>query len=451
MNPNPFNSLLLTDLYQLTMLEGYYCQGMNDTAVFEFFARKLPSQRGFLIAAGLEQVLDFLESTGFTDEERMWLRSTGRFRKDFVEYLAALRFTGDVHAMPEGTVFFPNEPILRVTASLPEAQLMETRLINLLQFQTMIASKAIRSTLAAPGKMLVDFGLRRAHAGEAGLLAARASYLVGFTGTATVLAGKAWNIPIFGTMAHSYIQAHDNEMSAFRNFAKAQPSNVVLLIDTYDTEIAAQKVVNLAPELQNLGIAVKGVRLDSGDLAAHARRVRAILDAGGLKETAIFASGNLDESRLRELLNSGAPIDGFGVGTKVTTSADAPYLDCAYKLMEYAGRPRRKLSEGKAIWPGCKQVYRRYDEDGLFKEDELTLKTDLGQGEPLLQPVMKGGRRLGPAEDLAQIQIRVKEQVKRLPPQYKELEVNASYPVMISSSLRALAAEVDAELKRKNI
>jgi nicotinate phosphoribosyltransferase len=334
---------------------------------------------------------------------------------------------------------------------LLEAQLVETRIINLLQFQTMIASKAIRSVLVAPDKVLVDFGLRRAHGGEAGLLAARACYLAGFTGTATVLAGKLWGIPIFGTMAHSYIQAHDDEMSAFRNFARAQPHNVVFLIDTYDTEIAAQKVVDLAPQLQNAGIVIQGVRLDSGDLAEHAQQVRAILDAGGLKETVIFASGNLDESRIWELINSGAPIDGFGIGTKVTTSADAPYLDCAYKLMEYAGRPRRKLSEGKAIWPGCKQVYRRYDEDDLFKEDELALETDLRGGEPLLQPVMKGGRRLGPTEDLAQIQIRVKEQVKRLPHQYKKLVVNASYPVMISSSLKALAAEIGAELKRKNL
>src|SRR5690625_4373948 len=325
MSLNPFNSLLLTDLYQLTMLEGYYCQGMNGTAVFEFFVRKLPSQRNFMIAAGLEQVLNFLENMGFTDEERVWLQSTGRFRKDFVESLAPLRFTGDVHAMPEGTIFFPDEPILRITASLPEAQLVETRIINLLQFQTMIASKAIRSVLAAPNKRVVDFGLRRAHGGEAGLLAARASYLAGFSGSATVLADKLWHIPIFGTMAHSYIQAHDNEVSAFENFAKTQSNHVVLLIDTYDTEVAAQKVVDLALRLQKVGIAIQGVRLDSGDLAEHARQVRAILDAGGLRETAIFASGNLDEYRLKELINSGAPIDGFGVGTKVITSADTPY------------------------------------------------------------------------------------------------------------------------------
>jgi nicotinate phosphoribosyltransferase len=452
MNSNPFNSLLLTDLYQLTMLEGYYCQSMNDIAVFEFFVRKLPFQRNFMIAAGLEQVLDFLENAGFTDEERAWLHSTGRFRKDFVEYLAALRFTGDVYGMLEGTVFFPNEPILRVTAPLPEAQLVETRIINLLQFQTMIASKAIRSVLVAPDKLLVDFGLRRAHAGEAGLLAARASYLAGFTGTATVLAGRLWDIPIFGTMAHSYIQAHDNEMSAFENFANTQPNNVVLLIDTYNTELAAQKVVDLAPQLQNAGIIIQGVRLDSGDLAKHALQVRAILDAGGLKETSIFASGNLDENCLKKLISSGAPIDGFGVGTKVITSADAPYLDCAYKLMEYAGRPRRKLSEGKVTWPGCKQVYRRYEESGMFKEDELALDTDLKPGEPLLQPVMKGGRRcIRPTEDLMQIRTRVKEQVKHLPIHYKKLETSASYPVMISSSLRRLAAEVDAKLKRENL
>ncbi|MDE2310778.1 MAG: nicotinate phosphoribosyltransferase, partial [Betaproteobacteria bacterium] len=273
------NSALLTDLYQLTMLQGYHDSGMEEVAVFEFFVRKLRPGRGFLMAAGLEQVLEFLEGLHFSSEELAWLASTGRFSREFLARLETLHFTGDVHAMPEGTVFFPNEPILRVTAPIAQAQLVETRLINLLHFQTLIASKAARMVLMAPDKLLVDFGLRRAHGAEAGLLAARASYLAGFTGTSNVLAGMQFGIPLFGTMAHSFVQAHADETLAFEHFAHAQPDNVVLLIDTYDTEAAASKVVALAPQLKRQGIRIKGVRIDSGDLADHARKVRQILDA----------------------------------------------------------------------------------------------------------------------------------------------------------------------------
>src|SRR2546422_10984330 len=266
-------SLLLTDLYQLTMLQAYLEQGMEETAVFEFFVRRLPPTRGFLMAAGLEQLLDYLEHLHVSAKELEWLTESGRFSRAFVEYLERLRFTGDVHAMPEGTVFFPEEPIVRVTAPMPQAQLIETRLINLLHFQTLIASKAARLVLAAAGKPLVDFGLRRAHGAEAGLLAARATYLAGFSGTATVLAGKEFGVPLYGTMAHSFVQAHDDEAESFLHFAQANPENVVLLIDTYDTEAGAQKVVALAKQLESLGIAIKGVRIDSGDLAEHARKV----------------------------------------------------------------------------------------------------------------------------------------------------------------------------------
>src|ERR1051325_2097546 len=261
-------SLLLTDLYQLTMLQGYFDGGMEQTAVFEFFVRKLPVQRNFLIAAGVEQVLGFLENARFTPEDLEWVSRQPAFRPDFVRYLTNWRFSGDVDAMPEGTIFFPNEPILRVTAPLPQAQLVESRLINLIHFQTLIASKAARSVLLAPGKLLVDFGLRRAHGAEAALLAARASYLAGFAGTATVLAGQTFGIPLYGTMAHSFIEAQDDETEAFERFARARPDNVVLLLDTYDTEAAARKVVALAPRLKASGIAIRGVRLDSGDLVA---------------------------------------------------------------------------------------------------------------------------------------------------------------------------------------
>lgn len=436
-------SVLLTDFYQLTMLQAYHAQGMNDTAVFEFFVRKMPEHRNFLLAAGLEQAVEFLENLRFTAAELDWLARCGHFRRDFVDSLEGLRFTGEVHAMPEGTVCFPDEPILQVVAPIREAQLVESRLINLLQFQTMIASKAARSVLAAPGKLLVDFGMRRAHGFEAGLLSARASYLAGFSGTATVLAGMRWGIPLYGTMAHSFIQAHRDESEAFAHFARAHPENCTLLIDTYDTEAAAARLIPLAQRLSEEGIRIQAVRIDSGDLGEHARRVRRILDDGGLAEVNIFASSSLDEYKLRELVAS-APIDGFGVGTRMNTSADKPYLDCAYKLQEYAGEPRRKRSEGKATWPGRKQVYRNANAAGRFAEDRLTTADDVQPGVPLLSRIMQEGRRMGPLPDLAAIRGYAATQLAALPEYLRSLDPAPAYPVTISERLRALARSVDA-------
>lgn len=440
---NPANSVLLTDLYQLTMLQGYHDYGMEDNAVFEFFVRRLRSGRGFLMAAGLEQCLDFLEQLRFEPAELEWLASTKRFSPAFLDSLAALRFAGDVHAMPEGTVFFPNEPILRVTAPIAMAQLAETRLINLLHYETLIASKAARSVLVAPDKLLVDFGLRRAHGAEAGLLAARASYLAGFTGTSTVLAGKLFDIPLFGTMAHSFVQAHDEEALAFEHFAHAQPDNVVLLIDTWDTEAAAHKVVALAAKLADAGIRIKGVRIDSGDLAEHARRVRRILDAGGLGDVIVFASGDLDEYAVREMLDAGVPVDGFGIGTRVDTSSDVPYLDCAYKLEEYAGRARRKRSEGKATWPGRKQVYRSLDGDGRMAGDMVALEGEAQPGEPLLAQVMQGGKRTAAAPALADVRRHAARNLAQLPELLRQLREPFEYRVEISPGLHELAVQVD--------
>jgi len=440
MNPG----LLLTDLYQLTMLQTYCEQGMQGTAVFEFFVRKMPPTRNFLMAAGLEQALEFLENALFTQDELEWLERTGRFNQGFVDWLAQWRFAGEVHAVPEGTLFFPDEPILRIVAPLPQAQLVETRLINLLQLQVLVASKAARCVLAAPEKLLVDFGLRRAHGGEAGLLSARASYIAGFGGTSNVLAGRLWDIPLFGTMAHSYIQAHEHESDAFENFARSHPRANTMLIDTYDTERAAARLIPLAAKLAGESISIQAVRIDSGDLAAHARRVRTILDAGGLAGVTIFASGNLDEYRLRDLLGGGAPIDGFGVGTRMNTSADAPYLDCAYKLQEYGGQARRKRSEGKATWPGRKQVFRSYDANGCFAFDTLTLADDLQSGEALLQLVMKGGKRTAAPVPLSAIRSHAASQLERLPPPLRALEPAPPYEVAISAPLRALAREVDS-------
>ena len=436
-------SPLLTDLYQLMMLQGYFDRGMNQTAVFEFFVRKLPPGRNFLVAAGLEQALDYLEQLRFTPAEIETLSGTGRFSRPFLDSLAQFRFGGDVSAMPEGTLFFPNEPILRVSAPLPQAQFVETRLINLLHFQTLIASKAARMVLAAPGKLLVDFGFRRAHGAEAGLFAARAAYLAGMSGTATVLAESAFGIPIFGTMAHSFIQAHDDESEAFLHFAEAHPDHVVLLLDTYDTEAAAEKVVALAPRLRSAGISIKGVRLDSGDLGQHARRVRKILDGGGLQEVKILASGNLDEFALDRLLADGAPIDGFGIGSRLDTSSDRPYLDAVYKLEEYAGRPRRKRSEGKATWPGRKQVYRRRDAGGRMSGDLLALEAERQEGDALMAPVMQSGRRLAPSPPLAEARARAVGEMARLPESLRRLDDAPPYPVTVSEALLRLAEEVD--------
>jgi len=425
------------------MLQAYFDKGMNDTAVFEFFVRKLPANRNFLLAAGLEQVLDYVEDLHFTPEELDWLGGCGRFHERFVDSLADLRFTGEVWAMPEGTPFFADEPILRVVAPLREAQLVETRIINLLQYQTLIATKAARVRLTAPDRLLVDFGLRRAHGAEAGLLSARTSYLAGFDGSSNVLAGMRWDIPVFGTMAHSFIQAHEDELAAFEDFSHSHPRATTLLIDTYDTEAAARAIVPLARKLGQEGITLQAVRIDSGDLGQHAVNVRAILDTGGLPGVRIFASGNLDEYSVHALLTAGAPIDGFGVGTRMNTSDDCPYLECAYKLQEYAGKARRKRSEGKASWPGRKQVFRRFAPDGTMVGDLLALEDDDAPGIPLLEPVARNGKRLSASPTLTEMRDYTRAQLARIPAKWRQLDAATPYPVDVSTTLRDLAGQVD--------
>jgi nicotinate phosphoribosyltransferase len=447
---DPGASPLLTDLYQLNMIEAYLAYDETKTATFEFFVRKLPARRGFLVAAGLQQALEFLEELRFTADEIDWLQGTGRFSRRLLDYLAALRFSGDVHAMPEGTVFFANEPILRVTAPLPEAQLVEARLVNIVHFQSLIASKAARLVLAAPGKPLVDFGLRRAHGAEAGLMAARASYIAGFAGTATILAGKMFDIPLLGTMAHSYIQAHDDETVAFERFAHARPKDLVFLLDTYDTETAAKKLVALAPRLEAAGIIVRGVRLDSGDLIELSKRVRRILDDGNLTDVTIFTSGGLEEDQLMAMAKANAQIDGFGIGTNLTTSSDAPALDCAYKLQEYAGLPRRKHSVGKATWPGRKQVWRRYGSDGWMTGDTLSVEDDDQLGEALIHPVMRAGKRLTPSPNLTEIRAHAAREIQRLPEPLRALKPGKKYPVRLGEALVDLATEFDRHLKEQD-
>jgi len=438
------SSALLTDLYQLTMLQAYWQHRMDSVAVFELFVRKLPPERAFLVAAGLEQALDFIEQARFDEAELDWVANCGTFAPGFADWLRELRFTGDVWAMPEGTVFFPNEPILRVVAPIAEAQWLETRILNLIHFQTVIASKAARAVLAAEGHALIDFGLRRAHGAEAGVLAARAAYLAGFAGTATAFAGPRFGIPVFGTMAHSFVQAHDDEAQAFTDFAESFPDNAMLLIDTYDTVEGARCVAAIAPRLAERGIRIRGVRLDSGDLDALSRAVRGVLDAAGLRDAVIFASGNLDEQRVHALVDAGAPITSFGVGTSLTTSSDAPYLDAVYKLQEYAGQARRKRSAGKATWPGRKQVFRQIDADGHCAGDTVALAHETFPGEPLLVEVLRGGRRITSSPTLALARAHCAEQLAALPPDLRTLDGPwPAYPVTISPAIRALANDVD--------
>ncbi|MEX0384483.1 nicotinate phosphoribosyltransferase [Spiribacter pallidus] len=429
---------LLTDLYELTMLQTYYEHGMTDEAVFELFMRRAP-ERGFFVAAGLDQALGWLENLVFGDEELEWMAGSGLFNAAFIERMRDFRFTGTVRAMPEGSLFFAEEPVLQIVAPLPEAQLIESRLMNIVHYQTLIASKAVRSRMAAGDVPVIDFGMRRAHGGEAGTWAARACYLAGFGATATCLGSARYNIPPTGTMAHAFILAHDDEATAFERFARSHPDNVVLLIDTYDVRRGAERVVEVAEKLAPDGIRIHGVRIDSGDLAANAQMTRSILDAGGLTETRIIVSGGLDEYRIEALQRENAPIDGIGVGSNVDTSADAPFLDSAYKLHLYQDRPRGKHSAGKTDLPGRKQVF-RHIEAGRMSGDVIGLADEDLPGSPLLETVMREGQRVGEGQawDLESARLRLGDGLTQLAPDYRALREPDAYPVTLSPGLVAL-------------
>ncbi len=419
------------------MIEVYVKRGLNGWASFEFFVRKLPEKRNFLVAAGLEQVMMYLEGLRFGIEELSYLKEIG-FSQDLLDYLAKFSFVGDVWAMPEGTIFFANEPILRVEAPLPQAQLVETRIINILHFQILIASKAIRVTLAARGKPLLDFGLRRSHEASAGLLASRACYIGGFSGTATVEAGRAYGIPVTGTMAHSFVLAHGSEEAAFRSFIDMHPQKAILLIDTFDTLKCARLVTRLYHEYLKKGIRIKGVRIDSGDLFELSRRVRKIFDQEGCNELLIFVSGGLDETKINNLVASGAPIDGFGVGTLVDTSADAPFLDCAYKMVEYERAPRMKYSTGKKTLPYRKQVFRCFDRKGLFESDVITtMDENIPSAKPLLVRVMKRGKRIY-QDNLREIRKRTICSQQKLPPGLRDINNRVEYHPEIRGRLNRI-------------
>jgi nicotinate phosphoribosyltransferase len=391
MMPEPLRSALFTDLYQLTMAQAYAAEDFEKTAVFELFFREMPPTRNYFVAAGLDDVLTYLEGFRFTDDDLAYLGGLGQFSSQFLDRLKSIRFTGDVYAVPEGTAVFSNEPLVQIVAPLIEAQLIETLVLNQVHFQTVAATKAARIVTAAAGRDVVDFGSRRAHGADAAIKVARVSYLAGAVGTSLTLAGKIYGIPVFGTMAHSYIQAHEDEAAAFTAFTALYPGTT-LLIDTYDSLKGIRKVIDLAQKLGER-FQVGALRLDSGDIGLLARQARQMLDEAGLCRVRIFVSSEMDEYRIAELLASGAPIDGFGVGTRMAVADDAPHIDMAYKLVEYAGRPTAKHSPRKTLYPGRKQIVRMTD-GGCHLRDVLCQYGEDLPGEPLLRPVMRNGQRL---------------------------------------------------------
>lgn len=438
---------LLTDLYQLTMAQTYFQSQRLDPATFSLFIRSYPPNRGYFVAAGLQDVLEFLEQFAVDSTGIDYLHSRRLFADDFLDLLKGLKFTGDVWAIPEGRLAFTDEPFLEVTAPIIEAQIVETFIINQVNLQSLIATKAARCVHAAGGRAVVDFALRRAHGIDAGMKVARASYLAGFTGTSNVRAGQEYGIPIVGTMAHSFVSSFEREMDAFRAFIASFPNNSILLIDTYDTLAGARKAVEIAKEMAANGQQLQGVRIDSGDLKKLAIEVRRIFDEAGLKSVKIIGSGGLDEFDLADFTVADVPYDSYGVGTKMGVSADAPWFDIAYKLVEYHERPVLKLSTGKVSWPGKKQVFRMRDERGQLQKDVIALREENIPGaDPLLQKVMASGEVAVRCPTLEEIRDNFMGEFKRLSDPIKAIRNPASYPVEISPQLTKLREEVGRQL-----
>ncbi len=443
---------LVTDLYEFTMAESYLREGMHAPATFSLFIRSYPRDRAYFVAAGLEHLLELIPQFRFRESSLEYLSSLNKFSRDFLQYLRDFRFTGTVRGIPEGRIFFTQEPLLEVTAPIIEAQLIETLVINVLQLETLIASKAARCVHAAQGRSLIDFSLRRTHGVDAGVKVARASYLAGFEGTSNVLAGKLYGIPVVGTMAHSYITSFASELDSFDAFERAFPDATVLLIDTYDTVHGARKALQVARRMRQEGRELRGVRLDSGDLVQLSRDVRKIFRDEGFPHVKILVSGSLDEHSMERLLREGAEVDVFAVGTRMGVSDDAPYFDIAYKLVEYDGRPVLKLSSGKKTWVGPKQVFRHRDGAGRMSGDTVALMgEDSRGGEPLLETVMEGGRPLRAPESLETIRKRFREEWESLPVEYRLLKPASSYPVSISPTLLRLEEQTAEEKRRTEL
>jgi nicotinate phosphoribosyltransferase len=443
------NLTLLTDLYQLTMAQGYFREQRLSEATFSLFIRSYPPNRGYFVAAGLSDVLDYLENFSFDNAALDYLAAQKIFTDDFLHYLVDVRFTGEVWAIPEGRLFFIDEPVLEITAPVIQAQIAETFIINQIHLQSLIATKAARCLHAAAGRPVVDFALRRTHGTDAGMKVARASYLAGFAGTSNVLAGKNYAVPIVGTMAHSFVMSFEREIDAFRAYAESFPRATTLLIDTYDTVAGARNAATVGKELAERGEKLIGVRIDSGHLPAQARAVRQILDDAGLQQVKILGSGGLDEYDLADFSAAQIPFDSYGVGTKMGTSADAPWTDMSYKMVEYAGRPVQKLSTGKTSWPGKKQVFRRLNDRLQLRQDVLSRRDEkLADSEPLLEKVMDNGRALK-SPPLTTSRERFLEEFYRLDDAVKDIRNPAAYPVEYSDALRELHRQVSETIKQK--
>lgn len=447
------NLALFTDLYELTMAASYHENSMFEPATFSLFIREYPPSRRYFISAGLADVLHYLENLKFTPDDLEYLERTNLFKSEFLSYLEEFRFKGNVHAIPEGRLFFADEPILEVTAPLIEAQIVETFIINAINLQVIIATKASRCVQAAGPRKIVDFSLRRTQGTDAGLKVARASFIGGFIGTSNVLAGKMYGIPIFGTMAHSFITSFEKEIDAFRAYARTFPENTILLVDTYDTLIGIAKAAEIGREMKKRGEKLRGVRLDSGDIASLSKEARKLLQEKGLQEVMIFASGGFDEYKIQHVLRQDADIDSFGVGTKMGVSADSPYFDMAYKLVKYAGRPVMKLSPGKMTLVADKQIFRFLSPRGKLKRDVIGLRDDDIKGaQPLLMPVMEKGKVIVEMPSLLQIQKVFLEEFSRLDEKYKSIEDEGrEYPISLSPRLKRLQALTIQKLKEKEL
>jgi nicotinate phosphoribosyltransferase len=432
------------------MAASYYNEKMFAPATFSLFIRNYPENWGYFVVAGLDEVLDYMEHFYFTGAEIDYLRTTGLFSNEFLDFLADARFTGDVWAMKEGEVFFADEPVLEVTAPIIEGQLVETYIINAIHLQSLICTKASRCVTASEGRTLVDFSLRRTHGADAGIRVARSSYIAGFGATSNVLAGRLYGIPISGTMAHSYITAFEEEIESFRAFVRAHPDNTVLLIDTYDTLSGARKACEVGREMKERGQKLRGVRLDSGDMADLSRKVRKMLDEVGLNDTIILASSGFDEYKITDVLARGARIDGFGVGTNMGVSEDVPSTDMAYKMVEYDGRPVLKLSADKVTLPAGKQVYRALDRNGRFARDTIALRgeTAVPESFPLLAKVMEKGRRVF-GETLDDARKRCAASLGKLPEKVARVTDPEKYAVRESEELKKLTSVVRGQMRKQ--
>lgn len=445
---------LLVDLYELTMGMSYFTYKRNALATFDLFVRELPKNRAYLVACGLEDILDYIRELRFSRQDLAYLNKQKFFSANFLKYLSNFKFNGDIFGLPEGTIFFANEPIIRVTAPIIEAQIIESFLLNTINLQTMIASKASRVVCACGKRGVYDFALRRTHGSTAGIKVARSSYIAGFNGTSNVLAGKLYKIPIVGTMAHSFVMSFKHEMDSFLAYSHTFPDKTTLLVDTYDTRKGIQNAITIGLYLKEKGYCLQGIRLDSGNIVRLSKLARKMLDKTGLKSVKIFASGNLDEFKIKDLLDKGARVDNFGVGTNMGTSIDAPCLDVIYKISEVTDEddkflPTMKLSKDKVTYPGRKQVFRIKDKRGKFIKDILGLEEEKIDDKPLLIKVVDKGRIIYKSPSLDKIRLFLKDSLLRFPNRLKSIYPRYKYPVIISPGLKKLTRTLAHQLEKR--